>query len=53
MIKVCKNCDKREVGCHSYCKEYIIERKKLNEQNANNRKMRGEYVLYVNRKKQI
>ena len=26
-INCCLNCDKRHVGCHSECKEYIEQRK--------------------------
>ena len=27
----CKNCDKRQVGCHSSCEEYIAFKKYLDE----------------------
>lgn len=34
MVRCCKDCEKREVGCHSTCEEYIRqseETKKINE----------------------
>ena len=40
-IKCCHNCEKREVGCHSWCEAYKEERAKLDalNQKANRQKM--------------
>lgn len=24
-MKVCKNCEKRSLGCHNYCAEYLVD----------------------------
>lgn len=34
LIAPCKGCDKREVGCHAVCKEYIAFRKAKDKLNA-------------------
>lgn len=39
-IECCHHCTKREVGCHSWCVEYNLERRVLRE--ANN-KAKAEY----------
>lgn len=39
-IECCHHCDIREVGCHSWCKQYKEERDVVQEEN---RKARAEY----------
>lgn len=34
LIAPCKGCDKREVGCHAVCEEYIAFRKAKDKLNA-------------------
>lgn len=34
----CKNCKKRDINCHSYCKDYIEFRMNLEERNTRIRK---------------
>lgn len=34
LIAPCKGCDKREVGCHAACEEYIAFRKAKDKLNA-------------------
>lgn len=38
LIVPCKGCEKREVGCHAVCKEYITYRKMKDKQNAQMKK---------------
>lgn len=50
-IAVCKNCERRNPGCHSDCQDYISFRKELEEYN---KKIKYEYdadSLYWNYKK--
>lgn len=40
----CKDCKKREIGCHGNCKEYLAFQKKIIELNEERRKMKS--LLY-------
>lgn len=33
VFMVCKNCNKRKIGCHSVCKEYIAEKEQIDRRN--------------------
>lgn len=38
MIKCCKNCNDRELGCHSKCKKYEQEKRELEQEKEMMRK---------------
>ena len=38
-VAPCKDCSKRELGCHSKCPEYIAYRKQQDEENEARRKL--------------
>ena len=39
-MAVCKGCEKRYIGCHSECDDYIKERQELDKKNAEIRKQK-------------
>lgn len=39
-IKCCYKCEKRHVGCHGSCEDYLRERKALDEFNEEQRKIK-------------
>lgn len=45
MIKCCKDCQNRVVGCHSNCEQYNLEKKELDILNKKTQKAREEYKL--------
>lgn len=46
----CKGCEERHPGCHSDCPDYILFRKKLEEENKKKIEDRGPDMHYVERK---
>lgn len=40
VIKSCKNCTERCVGCHSYCKKYLSEKAKYEEGKLREKKIK-------------
>jgi hypothetical protein len=45
-INCCYKCEKRHIGCHSTCEDYLRERKALDEFNENQRKINQPDRLY-------
>lgn len=43
----CKGCEERHPGCHSDCPDYILFRKKLDEENKKKIEDRGPNMHYV------
>lgn len=50
-IKVCHNCPRREIGCHSTCEDYIRERENLDKENLKIKKAMWKESEIVSRKK--
>lgn len=46
MIRTCKNCTDRHIGCHSTCKTYMLEKQKHDEEQAKIRKDKASYNEY-------
>lgn len=46
MIRTCKNCTNRHVGCHSTCKAYKLEKQEYDEEQAKIRKDKASYNEY-------
>ena len=46
MIRTCKNCTERHVGCHSTCKTYKLEKQRHEENQARIRQEKASYNLY-------
>lgn len=46
MIRTCKNCTERHVGCHSTCKAYKLEKQRHEENQARIRQEKASYNLY-------
>lgn len=43
MIRCCKNCEARAVGCHSDCAAYIAEKAELTAENERERAKHDDY----------
>ena len=48
-IMCCNNCTKRYVGCHSNCKDYILEKEKI--EKIRQDRMRENDLYYIKRRK--
>lgn len=45
-INCCYKCEKRHIGCHSTCEDYLRERKALDEYNEKQRKIKLEHQMF-------
>lgn len=46
----CRDCDKRELGCHSTCQEYIEYKKRTEEYKNKRDSSRNDEFVYINYK---
>lgn len=52
-INCCYKCEKRHIGCHNTCEDYLRERKALDEFNENQRKINQPDRLFNELKSDI
>ena len=48
LFKKCLHCDKRYVGCHSECPDYLKDRATLDKLKASRNTADNEYYGYIN-----
>lgn len=46
-ITCCKDCQKRFVGCHSSCKEYLEQKAKWDKMNENRKRFNDEQTDFL------
>ena len=46
MITCCKDCQKRQVGCHSNCEDYVAQRAEMTDENEREKKRHCDFRGY-------
>ena len=47
-ITCCKDCDKREVGCHGTCKKYLLSKEEWIKERSRIKEEKRRYHDYIN-----